>query len=82
MHKPQEEGTGSSKTLAWNVPIEECGITTTEVAASGTQGQAGYTPAQLHHVLYLNPSATSVHVMHQVKLTCKHDVVLDERMVF
>ena len=32
-------------------------------------------------MLYLNPSASSVHMMHQVKLTCKHDVVLDERVV-
>ena len=81
MHKPQEEDTGSSQTLAWSIPILECGITTTEVAASGTQGQAGYTPAQLHHVIYLNPAATSVHVMYQVKLTCKYDVVKDERTV-
>ena len=81
MFKPQEEGTSPSKTLAWNVPIGECGITTSEVAASGTQGQAGYTPAQIHHVLYLNPSATCVPVMHQLKLTCKHDVDHDERMV-
>ena len=72
--KPQEEGTAPSKTLSWNVPIGECGITTTEVTTT--------TPNQIHHVLYLNPSANSGHVMHQVKLTCKHDVVIDERMVF
>ena len=56
-------------------------MTTSEVAASGTQGQAGYTPAQVHHVIYLNPSANSAHVMHQVKLTCKHNIYIDERNV-
>lgn len=77
--QPQQDTT--AQTLAWNVPIGNCGMTTSEVPASGTQGQAGYTPAQVHHVIYLNPSANSAHVMHQVKLTCKHNIYIDERIV-
>ena len=75
------EGTGAAQTLAWNVPISNCGITTTDVAASGTDPTAsGYTPAELHHVIYVNAPAASAHVMHQVKLTCKHKVLIDERI--
>ena len=69
------EGAGSAGTLAWDVPISKCGITTTDVAASANK------PAELHHVIYMNPSASSAHVMHQVKITCKHVTLLDERIV-
>ena len=67
------EGTGADETLAWNVPISNCDIEATTVAASGT------TPEEIHHVIYINPPAASAHVMHQVKLTCKHVTLLDER---
>ena len=75
------EGAGSAGTLAWDVPISNCGITTTNVAASGIEDEPGYTPEELHHVIYLNPSASSAHVMHQVKLTCKHNTLIDEKDV-
>ena len=69
------EGTGADETLAWNVPISDCGITAETIAANGT------TPEKIHHVIYINPPAASAHVMHQVKLTCKHNTLLDERIV-
>ena len=75
------EGAGSAGTLAWDVPISNCGITTTDVAASGTEGQPGYNPAEIHHVIYVNAPTASAHVMHQVKLTCKSKTVIDERIV-
>ena len=69
------EGTGADETLAWNVPISNCDITATTVAASGSD------PEEIHHVIYINPPAASAHVMHQVKITCKHVTLLDERIV-
>ena len=80
--KPVPEGTGADETLVWNVPISNCGITASTVAASGTVGEADYTPEEIHHVIYINPPAASAHVMHQVKLTCKHVTLLDERVGF
>ena len=50
------EGTGADETLAWNVPISNCDIEATTVAASGT------TPEEIHHVIYINPPAASAHV--------------------
>ena len=80
--KPESEGTGAAETLVWNVPINNCGITTTDVPASGNDPTAsGYTPAEIHHVIYINPPAASAHVMHQVKLTCKVKALIDERLV-
>ena len=78
--KPVSEDSGIGATLTWNVPMGNCGITQEDVPASGTEGQPGYTPAELHHVIYVNPPASSAHVMHQVKLTCKHETLI-ERIV-
>ena len=69
------EGSGAAQTLAWNVPISNCGITATTVDASGSS------PEEIHHVIYINPPAASAHVMHQVKLTCKHNTLIDEKDV-
>ena len=67
------EGTGADETLAWNVPISNCDITATTVAASGSD------PEEIHHVIYINPPAASAHVMRQVKLTCKYETLADGR---
>ena len=79
--KPVLQGTGAAAMLTWNVPIRNCGITATNVAASGTEGQSGYNATEIHHVIYVNAPAASAHVMHQVKLTCKSKTVIDERIV-
>ena len=73
--KPLSKDSGIGATLTWNVPMGNCAITQEEVPASGTA------PAELHHVIYVNPPASSAHVMHQVKLTCKHNTIIYERTV-
>lgn len=52
----------ANETLAWTIPIGDCGIKKTQVGST-----------EVHHVIYMNPPASSAHVMRQVKFTCKHE---------
>ena len=68
LFKPQRLITGLDETLIWSVPFDNCAISTTTI----TEPQQ-----ELHHVIYVNPDTDSIHIMPQVKLTCKQSLFIE-----
>ena len=71
--KPKNETIDSVETLAWNIPISDCGIESKAAPESD--------PGQLLREIYINPPEKSALVMHQVTITCKQETFIDERIV-